>query len=304
MTCRKQCAYLTMENTTGFCIYDDLTFEPLAQLGWQVDEIPWNTPGIRWNNYDVVVIRSTWDYQNRAGEFIRALEEIDQSRARLENPLRVVRWNMEKSYLRDLQVHGIPIVPTQWFHNFHDETLSHVHRLFQADEVIVKPIIGANADATFRLPSRLPHEAIEQVQAIFKDRPFLTQPFVQSVVEEGEYSLFYFGGEYSHAVLKRPKPGDFRVQEEHGGQIRPVEIAPDLLAAGRKVIHTIGSDLLYTRVDLVRSPAGQPWLMELELIEPSLYFPFDPDSPTRFARALDRLSHHPDHDRRLPCLFT
>jgi hypothetical protein len=115
----------------------------------------------------------------------------------------------------------------------------------------------------------------------------MAQPFLRSIVEEGEYSLFYFGGELSHAVLKSPKEEDFRVQEEHGGLIRPVEPPAPLIELGHGLVESLPVPPLYARVDLARLDSGGYALMELELIEPSLYFRTDPESPRKFARAFD-----------------
>ena len=117
----------------------------------------------------------------------------------------------------------------------------------------------------------------------------MAQPFVTAVASEGEYSLFYFNGDLSHAIVKTPKAEDFRVQEEHGGQIIAVAAASDLRGAAERVLDTLAGPLLYARVDLVRNPSGDGfWLMELELIEPSLYLRMDPEAARRFATALDR----------------
>jgi len=124
---------------------------------------------------------------------------------------------------------------------------------------------------------------------VFAERAFLVQPFMPSVVEEGEYSLFYFNGEYSHTILKTPKPADFRVQEEHGGIIKPMEPSAALRSAGRSVFDLIRPAPLYARVDLVRDGRGEFLVMELELIEPALYFRMDADSPRRFAAALNQI---------------
>jgi glutathione synthase/RimK-type ligase-like ATP-grasp enzyme len=116
----------------------------------------------------------------------------------------------------------------------------------------------------------------------------MVQPFVNAIVDEGEYSLFYFGGVYSHTILKSPKRGDFRVQEEHGGRITAVAPEHDLRETADNIVASI-SQLLYARVDLVRNDSGKFLLMELELIEPALYFRMDEESPRRFATALDEL---------------
>jgi glutathione synthase/RimK-type ligase-like ATP-grasp enzyme len=157
------------------------------------------------------------------------------------------------------------------------------------DRIIVKPVIGANADDTFLLHRDDPSNWCESLDT-FANSPLMLQPFVDSVIETGEYSLFYFGNQYSHAVIKNPKQGDFRVQEEHGGTVQSVEPSTTMLKTGNQIMSTIGSTLLYARVDLVLLPNNSPALIELELIEPTLHFTCDPESASRFANTLDAMA--------------
>lgn len=275
----RRCAFLTTDRLDGFVTYDRLLVEPLARRGWTVDEVPWRAAA-DWDAYEVVVIRSPWDYQRDPDAFLAVLETIDRSKARLENPLDLVRWNLRKTYLRDLDARGLPIVPTRWLDRLAPADLP---TLFDGlgDEIVVKPVVGANADDTFRLRSdSRPDEAL----ATFAERPCMVQPFVRAVVDEGEFSLFHFGGAYSHAILKAPAAGDFRVQEEHGGRIRAVAPEPALRALADGAVDSLGLAPLYARTDFVRLGSGFA-LMEVELIEPSLYFSYDPASPERFAEA-------------------
>ena len=218
-------------------------------------------------------------------EVTRAYFEGDLPILNLElaNPLDVVRWNLDKGYLRDLEAAGVPIVPTQWGEDLAPAAIAEARRGFGAVTVIVKPTVGANADDTFRLPPETP---TYEAEIAFAGRAYMLQPFVPAVVHEGEFSLFYFGGAYSHAILKTPASGDFRVQEEHGGRIRRVAPEPALRAASDAALAACPGPLLYARVDLVRWRGGFA-VMEVELIEPSLYFPYDADSPERFALAVD-----------------
>lgn len=283
-----QIAYLSMSDLTGFYAYDQLSFPALAERGWEGSLVAWDRPDVDWSRYAAVVIRSTWDYQRRAGEFLKVLEEIERSGAMLLNSLAIVRWNIDKQYLGDLEQRGVRIVPTEWLPGLQttDELLP-LFKHFQTGELVVKPTVGANADDTYRL--RLDREDNwAEVERIFQNRPLMVQPFLQSIVEEGEYSLFYFDGAFSHAVLKRPAVGDFRVQEEHGGQIAAYHPALDLLQAGQRAMDALPERVLYGRVDLVRLADGEWGVIEIELIEPSLYFPYDPESIERFAAALDR----------------
>jgi glutathione synthase/RimK-type ligase-like ATP-grasp enzyme len=160
---------------------------------------------------------------------------------------------------------------------------------FSTNEIVVKPVIGANARDTFRLTRDTATSTTQQAIDAFRSQPAMLQPFVKAIVDVGEYSLFYFCSEFSHCVLKSPQAGDFRVQEEHGGLIRSCPPPPLLLKAGQRVINAIGMQLLYARVDFVYLSTDFPAVIELELIEPSLYFTYDERSPDRFAHALDRM---------------
>ncbi len=173
------------------------------------------------------------------------------------------------------------MVPTQWDENYKLTSFRKWLGRLGTDEIVIKPTVSATAEHTYRLRRYDP--ALEK---IFDCRAFMVQPFMPSIVREGEYSLFYFNGEFSHAIVKQPKAADFRVQEEHGGLISPADPEMGLLEAGRKAAEQIVAIPLYSRVDLVRG-ASDDWLvMELELIEPALYFRMDHESPNRFARAL------------------
>ncbi|MGI9535613.1 MAG: ATP-grasp domain-containing protein [Desulfocapsaceae bacterium] len=283
-----KCAFLTLEDRADFCIYDHLLFEPLEKLGWSVEEVPWNHPNIDWERFDAVVIRSTWDYQNAPGEFLSTLAEIE-SVTSLYNPVDICRWNLNKRYLLDLQTKGVQIVPTHWLKRLKQRSIESIFQNSTAERLVAKPLVGANADDTFVLESKDSASWNEAICA-FSDREAMVQPFIDSIEVEGEYSLFYFGGHYSHAIVKRPADGDFRVQEEHGGIIRPVNPAEDLVHSGNQAIEAIEKTLLYARVDLVRLKSGQPALIEMELIEPSLYFEQDPKSAEMFAAQFERMT--------------
>lgn len=284
----REIAFLSMRDLTGYFVYDDLCFPALAKRGWQATELAWDLPEIDWSRFAAVVIRSTWDYQRRFDDFLRALKAIEQSGTLLLNSLEIVHWNIDKHYLRELAERGVVIVPTVWLPKVgsRSELLPCFER-FQTTELVAKPTVGANADDTFRL--RRESEANwSEVERIFRSKPVMIQPFVASIVEDGEYSLFFFGDEFSHAVRKSPKEGDFRVQEEHGGQIRAYHPDEEMLQAAQQAMASLPEAVLYGRVDLVRLADGRWGVIEIELIEPSLYFPYAPESTEKFAEALDR----------------
>jgi glutathione synthase/RimK-type ligase-like ATP-grasp enzyme len=279
----KRVALLTLEDRGSFVIDDAHAIEALARRGWLADEIPWRREAA-WHEYACVVVRTTWDYQREPEAFLRALERI-AAVTPLWNPLEVIRWNVRKTYLRELAAKGVRVVPTRFGRGAALDQL----RALRGSHVL-KPVIGANAGDTFVLDGSQSGAELAAIAGKFADREYMLQPFVDAIRTEGEHSLFYFSHRYSHAVLKRPKEGDFRVQEEHGARIVPEAPAADLRAAADAVMATLGKPLLQARVDLVRLEDGAPAVMELELIEPSLYFREDEGAAGRFAGALIELA--------------
>lgn len=275
-------AYLTTADLVGFPIYDNLTVEPLRELGFGVESLDWRTGG-DWDRFAAVLPRSPWDYHLHPDKFFGVLERIEGSGARLFNDLEVMRWNADKGYLGELSDRGLKVVATEYGTRLDRGRLAEVREQFGAD-VVLKPVVSASAGDTFLLRADTdPAEAF----AALDGREWLAQPFMRGITEEGEFSLIYFDGELSHALLKIAGPGDFRVQESWGGTIQPVTAEGLLKERADEVLHALPADLLYARIDLVRSD-GDFELMEAELIEPSLYFSIDQEAPVRFAKALAR----------------
>lgn len=283
----KRCLFLTMEDTAGWSIDADLAFEPMAALGWHCEWIPWKTQGVDWNSADAVYIAAPWDYPQDPQAFLRVLGDIDASSAVLVNDLSLVQWNIAKTYLRDLEAGGAAIVPSRWFEGWTDDDV--LEECFESfgNTMIAKPVVSTNATDTFLLSRPLSPETLVQLRKAFTARAFVVQPFVDTIRSEGEYSLFYFGDTFSHAIQKVPKRGDFRVQEEHGAEIMAVEPEPALLKSGDLVMSLVNPLPVYCRCDFVRDARGRFVVMELEMIEPSMYLRMDKEAPWRFARAFD-----------------
>jgi hypothetical protein len=284
----RRVAFLTLSDPTGFVIDDELAVLPLARRGWHVETLPWNRPGVDWHRFDLVVIRSTWDYQHHAEQFLGVLEMIERAGVRLENGSQVARWNMPKTYLRELAARGIETVPTFWRDALAPGELLPLFEELRSDEGVVKPVMSANAQGAWRLNRETVRSQATEIEAYFANRPLMMQPFEGGIVEEGEFSMMYFNGVHSHSILKVPKRGDFRVQEEHGSDIRLITPEPALLAAGNASIAAAGRKLLYARADFVRNDDVFR-LMELELVEPAIYLRTDPGAPDRFADAIASL---------------
>lgn len=283
----KKVILLSMDNTKNFFTYDKLLIDPMKNIGWDAEEISWRNESIDWNDYNAVIVRSTWDYQKDHKKFIEVLEKINNSSAHLENDLELMKWNMNKKYLFDLEQNGVRIVDTLWKTQFNFEEMANSFEIFKTNELIIKPNISANADNTFRLSKEKLEETKNELEIIYMNREFMVQPFMENIIEEGEYSLFFFNGEFSHCVLKKPKEKDFRVQEEHGGKFKSVVPAPELISIGKNIVSKISATPLYARTDLVRTSDNDFALMELEIIEPSLYFNMDEQSPIKFTKAFE-----------------
>ncbi len=280
-------AFLTLENIADFVIDDALAIAELTRRGWDATEVPWSRADVDWSSYDLVVIRTTWDYHDRPVEFLATLAAIEASGTRLENPRDLVVWNLDKQYLRSLEARGVPIVPSVWGHGGDAKVFAALFTTLQDTEIVIKPTISGGAKNTFRVHAPIDDVTMQHLIDTFAERDWFAQAFLRSVITEGEYSLFYFVGKISHAVQKIPKSGDFRVQEEHGGDIKGMTITPELRRAADHVLAAITPAPLQARIDLVRLADGTLGVMEVELIEPSLYLRMHPDAPSNFADALD-----------------
>jgi len=278
---------LSMDDCSDYEVSDHLLIEPLKQLGWHCDTVSWRATDVNWNDYQLVMVRSPWDYQLDCDAFVKVLQEIEDSSAHLDNPLKIIKWNVNKHYLRELEAKGIEIVPTLWCDDISENDIPNYFNQLTTNEMVMKPCISAGAFDTYRLtpPKALAQQ--EELLKVFKQREFMVQPFMSGIIDEGEFSLFYFDDQFSHAILKTPQNNDYRVQEEFGSLIVKVDPEPVLKQHAKKVLNVIDTSLLYARLDFVRTATGFA-LMEAELIEPSLYFNLDDKSPQRFVNAVER----------------
>lgn len=279
----RRVAFLTLADPTRFVIDESVGIAALAEQGISVDEIPWNA-ATDWTAYDGVLIRTTWDYHEQPTSFLAAIRVI-AANCRLGNSAELVAWNLDKRYLQELEARGVPVVPSEWAYG---GDFNAVGREFESKEVIVKPTVSANAMDTIRLPNPVGPEQTQMLVQTFAARHWFAQPFVESILTEGEYSVYFFGGTLSHAIRKIPKGGDFRVQETHGGQIESCPISVELKKAADSVMAGLNETPVQARVDLVRLASGELALIELELIEPALYLHTNENAATIFADAVAR----------------
>ncbi|MFW6202076.1 MAG: ATP-grasp domain-containing protein [Gemmatimonadota bacterium] len=271
-----------------------------ARYGWMVDEVPWDDPTVSWDRYRGVIIRSTWDYHRVPEAFLAWTERVEAAGTPLWNPASVIRWNADKRYLSRLERAGVPIVPTEWVAPGRDVELRRILERRGWTRAVVKPSVGATSYRTERVRAT-DHEAHARVLAtILRDGDAMVQPFLAQICREGEWSFVFFAdGEgaltFSHAVMKRPKAGDFRVQHQFGGSVRTAVPPPRLLGQLREIAAVVSATapgpLLYARLDGVVGDGryggeGTFLLMEAELIEPMLFFGYARDSTARFASAV------------------
>ncbi|HEX8842338.1 MAG TPA: hypothetical protein VF757_08565 [Sphingomicrobium sp.] len=254
--------------------------EVLRQAGAQVDAVPWTEAGDL-DAYDLVLPLVAWGYHKDYDRWLAFLDRCEADSVALINPPALLRWNGDKAYLAELADRGVPTVPTMAVEQCCDEDLEEARRRFGSEWLVIKPPISASAHGTHRIGPKdeLPHDS--------RGKPMIVQPLIEEIANTGEFSLMLFGGIYSHAVVKRPKSGDFRVQEYLGGVTLPCKAPPsgaiELARAALKAAPTATS---YARVDIVPDDDGVLRIMELELVEPSLFLNHAPDGGASFAHAI------------------
>lgn len=271
---------------------DDVYFvSVLERLGIQTVVCVWNDPAVDWSTFDAVLIRTIWDYFRNYTAFLDWLDKLDQLGVPTINDTAMVRWNSEKRYLLEIEQHGVPIIPTRVAPA---GRLPEILQTTNPGELVIKPSVSGGAWHTVRgtLGSEAFQEAVAQLPAHLD---FLVQPFVPEIATHGEWSLLYFAGTYSHAVIKRPAPGDYRVQDEHGGVATLATPEAAIVQAADKALAAVAAlgypGLAYARVDGV-VVGTQFRIMELELIEPLLHLTIKPEAAERLARHMvERLQH-------------
>ena len=249
------------------------------RAGLIVEQRVWTDPGDL-TGYDLVLPLFAWGYQRDVAAWYALLDRIESEGLPVVNPVPVLRWNSDKAYLAELGAKGVAVVPTVEVDALDDARLAEAMAELGVDEVVIKPAISGGADGTHRVApgTPIPADALGQRR--------LVQPLMQGILTEGEFSLFFFAGKFSHAIVKRPASGDFRVQEQFGGRetVWDASDAAQRLAAA--ALAAAPAPPVYARVDMVGDAAGTLHIMELELIEPSLFLHHAPDKGAAFGLAV------------------
>jgi len=254
--------------------------EALSAAGAEVTPIAWTEAGDL-SGFELVLPLVVWGYHLDYRRWLELLDRAERFGWPMINPPTLLRWNGDKAYLAELATRGVSTVPTLAAEACGDADLEEARRQFQSDWLVIKPPISASAMGTHRLGPN------DDLPADCRGRPMIIQPLVEEIARTGEFSLMLFDGKFSHAVVKRPKAGDFRVQEYLGGVTLPCAAPPaGAVELAQAALAAAPAPAAYARVDIVPDDEGVLMIMELELIEPSLFLEHAPDSGASFTRSI------------------
>jgi hypothetical protein len=249
----------------------------------------WDDPAVNWAAFDAVLIRTTWDYHLKRDLFVTWAERVG-GQTLLLNPPSVIRWNTHKSYLRELERLGLATVDTLWLEPGDSVDIKAECESRGWTRGFIKPQVGATARETLRFdvsPEGL-GDAARHIARLLPHEGLMVQPYLVSVETHGEVSALFVDGRHTHGVRKMPVPGDYRVQDDHGASDAPYEFSAEELTPLTEFLASWGEDLVYARFDMLRHPDGSLRLIELELVEPSLFFRHGPGAAEALAAAVIR----------------
>jgi glutathione synthase/RimK-type ligase-like ATP-grasp enzyme len=257
---------------------DRLLIPIFEEKGHTLNAEIWDNPEVQWSAYDLVLIRSTWDYYLKPVEFQSWVSQFVHTKTQLLNSPEIILQNTHKFYLKTLSDKGIAIIPTR----FSSDEIA-IESLQIWEKVVIKPAISAGSHETEVFETA--HLSQETLNMKIGEGDWLIQPFLEEIKESGEISMLFFGGEFSHAIQKVPKSGDFRVQKQFGSQYIHFEPSVHLIQQAKHTVEITGRKAVYARVDGVMTERGF-LLMEVEMIEPDLFFEYEAAGPARFVEAV------------------
>ncbi len=253
---------------------------PLKRRGLELVALDWMDRSVDWSDFSAAVIGTTWDYWDHQDFFLETLRGIEAAGTPVFNPPDLVAWNSRKTYLQDLEARGARIIPTLWPSRPSVDEIIRSFDTLGTNDIVIKRQVGAGAFDQIR------YRKGDNISDYGFDA--MIQPFVPTIQTEGEYSIVMIDGNLSHALLKRPQSGDYRIQSLYGGQEERVDLSSDDLKSAKDILDCLDDTPLYARVDMVRGADGDLILMELELIEPYLYPEQSDDLGVRYADGLIR----------------
>jgi glutathione synthase/RimK-type ligase-like ATP-grasp enzyme len=268
---------------------DLLLCEELEKEGLRVSLENWEDFEVETSTAPNVLFRSTWGYSQKIQEFKSLLKSLSRSSLSVWNPLSVIRWNLHKKYLLELSKASLPVIPSRILSRNDLGSLAEIARREEWQAVVIKPLISASGIGCYRLAANADwHKIILEILQSSSDPEFLVQEFVPTIQSAGEISLIYIDGQFSHSVLKTAKEGEFRVQSEWGGQVQSGPTPSKAIETAHKFMNYLKEEVLYARVDLVKTSDGAYLLMELELIEPELFLTHEPKAARQIAASLSK----------------
>lgn len=267
---------------------DRILYEEMLKRGIDAQPVIWNSDA-DWSAYDVVVTRSIWDYHEHYPRFLAWLDALDASGACLYNPTALERWNSDKHYMVDLERRGVRITPTRVVDRGAGRSLASIVEETGWRRVVVKPTVGSTGYETWQTDAPIGAEDEARFARQTAAMDVLVQEFVTGV-KHGERSFVFIGGEYMHTVLKKAAGEEFRVHIEWGGTVERIQPPEEQVAWARNVIAAVDQPWMYGRVDAVANDAGELVLMELEMLEPELFFAYNAEAVDAF---IGRVSHVP-----------
>lgn len=260
----------------------------LKEKGLNIEKVIWNDEKVNWENYQLAILKSPWDYFDLYKDFKVWLNILEEKNIRLLNPIDIIRWNADKHYLKEIESVGLKITPSVFISNGDEINLSTFFKKFKTDKLIVKPCVSGGAKNTFKVTIENVEEINKKLQLLIQDEDFIIQPFLSEILENGEWSFIFFNNTYSHSLVKKAKQGDFRVQPAHGGSIHAQNPDQNVIATAAQYVKLFAKDCLYARVDGT-FVNNQFLLMELELIEPFLFLNTAPQNYENYYNALGAL---------------
>jgi len=265
---------------------DRLLLNSLGQAGVSAQPVVWDDREANWQEFSCVVIRSCWDYHNRLDEFLDWVDLLEKQNIPLLNPPDIIRWNCNKRYLLDLEAKDILIVPTIFLQSNSTENIKQLLKDHDWQRAVIKPTVSATAHQTWLTCFDSPDSDQTKLEKMLTELPeVMIQEFLNVIRIGGEWSFIFFDGRFSHAVVKKPQAGDFRVQDDFGGTAFRQEPGQHLIKQAEAILQAIDVVPLYARVDGIETD-GKLILMELELIEPALFLGVGEGASNRFAKAI------------------
>lgn len=289
LTCR---AYYKPDNVTPYIqnilLEQELLKSAFEAQGLKVDITYWDNPTYEWQETKSVLFRTIWDYFERFNEFWEWLEQV-KTKTRLINSYELIKWNIDKHYLKDISSWGIETVPTYFADKGCNMKLHEIAKRNQWKDLVIKPAISASAFKTYKILANEIQVNEKLFNSLVQERNMLVQPYFETITQLGEASLMVFDGKFTHAILKKAQPGDFRVQDDFGGTVHNYIPTKAEINFAEKVFETCKTKPLYGRVDIVWDNDKNFYLSELEIIEPELWIRNYPKCAERIAEAVDKI---------------